>query len=312
MSENVSKHSSPQRPQSGAYSGNGKDTVLVVGAAGKYAGLVVPALARRGVKVKAFVRNAEKADAVLQAGAAEVAIGDLSELNSVQRAMKGVSSVFYLAPAFLPHEAEIGRSFVAVAREAGVRRFVFSSVIHPVLTELINHAAKIPVEEAVLTSGMEYVFLHPAMFFQNYATSFPKMRATGVVAEPWSADTRFSRVDYRDVAEVAAVALTEDRLLFGTFELCAEGHLNRKDVAKLLSEVLGSDMKAVTLDAGKAPAGVSPEDEQRAMLQQMFHWYDRHPLVGNALTLRAILQREPRTLRTYFEELAARSVAHRA
>ena len=85
-----------------------------------------------------------------------------------------------MAPAFLPREAEVGRRFVAVAREAGVRRFVFSSVIHPVLTELVNHAAKIPVEEAVLTSGMEFVFLHPAMFFQNYAASFPRMRATGI------------------------------------------------------------------------------------------------------------------------------------
>ena len=308
MSETkVSHQSNPdlKRQQSGASSDENRDVVLVVGAAGQFAGLVVPALAKRGVKVRAFVKNPEETDAAFQAGAAEVAIGDLREMSSVQRAMNGVSSAFYLAPAFLQQEADVGQSFVAAAREAGVRRFVFSSVIHPVLTELVNHAAKIPVEEAVLTSGMEYVFLHPAMFFQNFAASFPKILATGVLGEPWSSDTRFSRVDYRDVAEVAAVALTEDRLLFGTFELCAEGHLNRQDVAELLSEVLGRDIRAVRLESGKAPAGGKPEDEQRAMLQKMFDWYDHHPLVGNALTLRAILNREPRNLRTYFEELAA-------
>ena len=308
MSETkVSHQSKPElkRQQSGASPDKGKDTVLVVGAAGNFAGLVVPALANRGVKIKAFIRKSDETDAVLQAGADDVAIGHLKELSSVQRAMKGVSSVFYLAPAFLPREAEVGQSFVAAAREAGVRRFVFSSVIHPVLTELFNHAPKMPVEEALLTSGMEYVFLHPAMFFQNFAASFPKILATGVLGEPWSSDTRFSRVDYRDVAEVAAVALTEDRLLFGTFELCAEGHLNRRDVAELLSEVSGRDIRAVRLQSEKAPAGGKPEDEQRAMLQKMFDWYDHHPLVGNALTLRAILNREPRTLRTYFEELAA-------
>jgi uncharacterized protein YbjT (DUF2867 family) len=206
------------------------------------------------VKIRAFIRNSEDTDAVLKAGAAEVAIGDLKELSSVERAMKGVSSVFYLAPAFLPREAEVGQSFVAAAREAGVRRFVFSSVIHPVSTELVNHAAKIPVEEAVLTSGMEYVFLHPTMFFQNFAASFSKILVTGVLAEPWSSNTRFSRVDYRDVAEVAAIALTEDRLLFGTFELCADGHLDRRDVAKLLSEVVGRDIEAVTVKSSKAPA----------------------------------------------------------
>ena len=36
----------------------------------------------------------------------------------------------------------------------------------------------------------------------------------------------------------------------------------------------------------------------------MLRWYDAHSLLGNSLTLRAILAREPRTLRTYFEELA--------
>jgi len=33
--------------------------------------------------------------------------------------------------------------------------------------------------------------------------------------------------------------------------------------------------------------------------------YDHHGLPGNPLTLRAILEREPRSLHTYFEELAA-------
>ncbi len=45
----------------------------------------------------------------------------------------------------------------------GVRRFVFSSVIHPVLSQLSNHAAKAPVEEAVLNSNLEYTFLHPTL-----------------------------------------------------------------------------------------------------------------------------------------------------
>jgi len=35
--------------------------------------------------------------------------------------------------------------------------------------------------------------------------------------------------------------------------------------------------------------------------------YDRHGLLGSALTLRAILGRAPRTLRAYFEELAGKS-----
>jgi uncharacterized protein YbjT (DUF2867 family) len=281
-------------------------TILAIGAVGEFAGLVVPALAGRGARVRGLVRDAAQGDAARARGAAEIAIGDLRDRASVDAALRGVDAVFYIAPAFMADEAEVGTVVVNAARRAGVRRVVFSSVIHPILGALVNHAAKAPVEEAIVESGMEYAFLHPALFMQNLAGSWPTVVESGVFAEPWSAETRFSRVDYRDVAEVAALALTEDRLTYGTYELCAEGHLNRHDVAALMGEALGWEIAAGTLDpdkpAGDAPrGGASPPPPLRAM----FAWYDRHGLLGNALTLRAILGREPRTLRAYIEELAA-------
>lgn len=272
-------------------------TILAIGADGKFAGLVVPALAARGAKVRGLIRDLNAADAVRAHGAAEVAIGDLRDHASIDRALEGVTSVFYIAPAFLPGEAEVGKAMVSAAIKAGVRRFVFSSVIHPVLSGLRNHAEKAPIEEAVLDSDLEYSFLHPSLFFQNYAATWDRIVKTGVVAEPWSNDTRFSRVDYRDVAEVAAIALTEDRLLDGTFELCAEGALDRHGVAALAGEVLGRDIKAARID----PDTLGPETTQ---MRPMFDHYERFGLRGNALTLRAILGREPRTLRDYFTELA--------
>jgi uncharacterized protein YbjT (DUF2867 family) len=276
-------------------------TVLAVGAAGKFAGLVIPELAKRGATVRGLVKDEKQADDVRRHGAAEIAVGDLSNRSSVRAALEGVDSVFYIAPAFLPNEVDAGKGMVEAARQMGVRRFVFSSVIHPILSALENHAAKAPVEEAILTSGMEYSFLHPSVFFQNYAQSWPKVVQTGVLAEPWSIDSRFSRVDYRDVAEAAAIALTEDQLLSGTFELCSEGHLDRKDVAAIIGKVLGRDIKAEKIDPQRAAGG------QAAGLKKMFDWYDARGLQGCALTLRAILGREPRTLRAFFEELAAGS-----
>ena len=211
-----------------------------------------------------------------------------------------MDAVFYIAPAALENEAEVGKQFVAAAKQAGVRRLVFSSVIHPVLSELVNHADKAPVEEALLDSGMEYVFLQPAMFFQNFIAAWAKMRESGVYGEPWSTETRFTRVDYRDVAEVAAIALTEDRLLYGTFELCAEGNMNRHDLAALMSEVLGKQVKPIKIEL-PAQANMPPK------LTRMFDWYDKHALLGNSTILRAILRREPRTLRSFFEELNAQA-----
>lgn len=273
------------------------ETILAVGAGGKFAGLVIPELARRGVRVRGLVHDATDADAVRAHGAHDVVVGDLADGASVAAALKGVDRVFYIAPVALPAEADVGKAFVAASIAAGVRRFVFSSVIHPVLSGLPNHAQKAPVEEAVLNSDLEYSFLHPTVLFQNYTGAWPEIVKTGVIAEPWSNDTRFSRVDYRDVAEVAAIALTEERLLYGTFELCAEGALDRHEVAALISEVLGRKI---------SPERIDPDtlgDAAQAM-RPMFDHYDRVGLRGNALTLRAILGREPHTLRAFFEELA--------
>jgi uncharacterized protein YbjT (DUF2867 family) len=277
-------------------------TVLAVGAAGKFAGLVVPELAKRGVTVRGLVKDEKQGDDVRRHGARQIAVGDLSSRSSVRAALDGVDSVFYIAPAFLPNEANVGKAMVEAAQQAGVRRFVFSSVIHPILSALENHAAKAPVEEAILTSGMEYSFLHPTVFFQNYTQGWPKIAETGVLAEPWSIDSRFSRVDYRDVAEVAAIALAEDRLLYGTFELCSEGHFDRQDVAAIIGKVLGRDIKADKIDPDKAASG---SGGQATGLKKMFDWYDARGIRGCALTLRAILGREPRSLRAFFEELAA-------
>lgn len=271
--------------------------VLAVGAAGKFAGMIVPELARRGAVVRGMVRDARQADAVRKRGATEVAVADLQDGRSLRAALEGVASVFYIAPAFHPQEAEIGRGMIAAARQAGVRRFVFSSVIHPSLGALVNHSAKAPVEDAVLQSGMEYVLLQPTMFFQNLAGAWPKVVEHGVFAEPWSCETRFSRVDFRDVAEVAAIALAEDRLLNGTYELCSEGSLNRRDVAGLMREALGRDIRAAVAGSGKPGTG-SP-------IERMFSYYNHHGLMGNPLVLRAILGREPRTLRAFIQELAA-------
>lgn len=272
-------------------------TILVVGAVGETAGLVVPALLERGAIVRGLVRKPEQIKLAEDRGVTEVVVGDLADPESLDAALRGVDGVFHIGPVFAADEVQLGLNMVRAARRAGVRKFVFSSVIHPIL-DLPNHAAKAPVERALVNSDLDYTILHPTMLYQNYALSWASIMEMGILREAWSPGTRFSRVDYRDVAEVAAIALTEDRLAYGTFELCAPGILSRHDVAELLSQVVGRNIAVGTAD--RSTLKQAPED-----MIAMFEHYDHHGLKGSPLTLRAILGREPHTLRAYFEELAA-------
>jgi uncharacterized protein YbjT (DUF2867 family) len=69
---------------------------------------------------------------------------------------------------------------VDAAKQAGVRRFIFSSVIDLVISTLENHRATAPVEEAIIESGMEYALLQPTLFFQNLARGWSTVVKTSL------------------------------------------------------------------------------------------------------------------------------------
>ena len=280
--------------------------ILVFGASGRYAGLLIPELVARGAIVRGLIRNPDKRSQVEKRGAAEIVVAELHDRASLDAAMRDVDGVFYIAPVYPGDESQqVGISFVGAAKMAGVKRIVFSSVIHPVLAKLDNHIQKVPVEAAIIESGLTFTILHPAHFYQNMAAFWPGVLKDGVFIEPYSTTKRLSHVDYRDVAEVAAIAFTEDRLVNGTFELCADHGLNRVEVAAVMSEVLGRPIRAEALDLDTWRARSKADDYTKQALARMFNFYNSYGLIGNPLILNAILGRKPRSLHQFFSDLQA-------
>lgn len=280
--------------------------VLVVGATGKFARMIVPELRRRNVVVRALVRDEAGAAVARSLGVTEIALGDLRDTESLTRAMPGVDGIFHIGPAFTSDEAAMGVALVEAAQQSSVRKFVFSSVIQPTNTRLANHASKIPVENALYSSRLEYTILHPANFMQNIGLAWPSIRDHACFGEPFPKNTRIARVDYRDVAEIAAVALTDDRLAYATFELCA-GMFSRMDIVATLSEALGYPVAALQpgFSEWAAKARLPYGEDQLLLLAKVFDHYQAVGLGGKSLALRAALGREPRSLREYIKDLIA-------
>lgn len=280
--------------------------VLTVGASGKFAGLVVPELNRRGATVRALVRNERSGDKARENGASEIAIGDLRYPGTLPAALESVDAVFHIDPAFAPNEAELGIGMVEAAARAGIGKFVFSGVIHPTLSKMVNHAAKQPVEEALFESGLNYVILQPAMFMQTLETAWPQVLSSGRLALPYSKEQKVCYVDYRDVAEAAAIGATTDRLDYGVFELSSPGRYDRIELAAMMSEAAGMDVEASEPSFDEwAQAAHIADGNIRDGMARMYDHYDRFGFPGgNALILEAILQRPPRTLREFVAELA--------
>ncbi|WP_410809736.1 NmrA family NAD(P)-binding protein [Micromonospora sp. 067-2] len=278
--------------------------VLAVGAAGQRAGLAVRALVEAGVDVRGLVHSAGKERVARANGAAETVVADLGDHDALVAALRGVDGVFHVIPAFAPDEAGMGVAMVRAAVDAGVGRFVFSSVYHPSLTSLSNHRAKQPAEQALYDSHLRFTILQPAMFMSQLDGLVGAARDKGVVSGPYSADSRMSYVDYRDVAEVVALAFTTDRLDNGTFELSAPGMYSRVDLAALLTDIVGRPVRAESTPAALPDSMPAP---MREGLMRMLAHYDEHGFHGgNDLVLEAILGRRPTGVPDYLAEVAAR------
>ena len=276
-------------------------TVLVVGASGPTAGLVAAELRRRGARVRGMIRDPGRACVARRGGSDETVVADLADPASLRAAADGVDAVFHLGPVWATGEAGMGVAMVEAAKAAGARKVVFSSVYHPSLS-LANHVAKRPVEEALFDSGLTFTVLQPAMFMQNLGAPFDEAARSGEVSMPYSRHARVCYVDYRDVAEAAAVALTTDRLDDGTFELSAPGTVDRRDIARLMGAALGRTVRAGESPPPDPPSG---DDEAQRGMARMFAHYDAHGFPGgNALVLRAVLGHEPRSLADFFAERA--------
>lgn len=166
---------------------------LVTGATGKVGNAVARRLVERGDEVVALVRDAERARGALPDGV-ETAVGDVTDLESVRRAVEGVEAVFNcmgIYEQWLPDpgefdrvNAEGARNVVAAAREAGVKRAVHTStfdVFHAERGGTMSEAdladypkgtpyerSKQRAEELVLgeaAHGIEVVIVNPASVY---------------------------------------------------------------------------------------------------------------------------------------------------
>ncbi|MBC7866369.1 MAG: NmrA family NAD(P)-binding protein [Gloeobacteraceae cyanobacterium ES-bin-316] len=274
--------------------------VLMIGATGKYASLLIPALKKRDVTIFALLQDADKEKEAINNGVDKTIIGDLNNPESLEKALHGVEGVFHINPAFAENEVAMGIAMVTAAKKAKVKKFVFSSVYHPSLS-LINHSAKRPVEEALYNSGMTFTVLQPAIYMQNFDMGWAGIRKSKKLLLPYSAAAKMCYVDYREVAEVAALAFTEDKLMNGTFELCSQGLYSGEEIAAFMSKSIGETIEAQTLSTEEWLHNAHiPDGLLKKGLLAMNKEYDKHGFSGgNALVLQTILGRKETSVEDY-------------
>ena len=208
---------------------------LVLGATGTVGSQVTRELLSRGHQVRVLTRKPEKAKPL---GAVEVVTGDLMDPTTLRTIYAGVDGAFLLT-GLSPSESHEGLMAVTAAIPAKLKRIVFLS-IHRLddAPHLPHFGAKVGIEAAIKSSGIPYTILRPNNFYQNDAWYRDAILTHGVYPQPIG-QIGLSRVDVRDIAEAAVIALTQEGHSGKTWNLVGPRVINGPETAAIWSKHLG-------------------------------------------------------------------------
>lgn len=219
------------------------NTILVTGATGNIAGLVIPDLIKSGANVRAYVRNPEKAQSLKEMGV-ELFEGDFDNQEALNNAASGVDAILAITP---PNAlaVEQGRAILTAAKKAGNPYIVRISAIgaaHDAPTE--NGRLHIVSDEELIASGLPYTILRPHFFMQNLFGVVDTIKGDGNMYMGM-ADGKVGIIDVRDIADCAVSLLVDRGHDNKVFTPTGPASISFYDMAKMMGEGLGKDVNYI-------------------------------------------------------------------
>jgi uncharacterized protein YbjT (DUF2867 family) len=277
--------------------------ILLTGATGKTGSETAKALAARGVKARALVRNPDKAAALGQAGI-ELVVGDASNADSVRKALVGISKLLILLPNSRS-QLDLEKGLVDLARSAGVRHIVKMSSMEA------KASADTPIpkihwdsEEYIRASGLAWTMIKPNFFMQNLLASAPRIKEGKAFSLPMG-NGKTAMADARDIGAVTAEALAGKGHEGKSYEITGPELLTFGEVAERFSEVLGTKISYVAADPAaylEILKRVLPNEWHANAVSELFREIAEGGLKHKTDTFRQLMGREPISLSQFIRD----------
>ncbi|HEX2917305.1 MAG TPA: NmrA family NAD(P)-binding protein [Edaphobacter sp.] len=214
--------------------------ILVTGGTGNVGRLVVRELLKRGAQVRVLARK-EPEPGKLPLDV-EIAFGDMMDPVSLEQAMAAVDKMFLLN-AVAPEELTQALIAFGIARRIGIRHITYLSVFKAEKFRDVPHfASKLAVEGASREFGVPFTILRPGYYIQNEANLKQVLTGPGLYPMPIG-EAGICAVDVRDIAEAAAISLTEEGHEQQTYDLVGPGLISGPGNATIWSGLLGKEIK---------------------------------------------------------------------
>jgi uncharacterized protein YbjT (DUF2867 family) len=284
----------------------GSSMILVIGATGTVGSPLIQELVSRGANIRAFVRDSAAARARLGTRIA-LAEGDLAEAETIQRALRGVASVF-LACANGPRQVEFETNAIEAAAAAGISLVVkLSAALAAVGSPLEVADWNARIEQVLWASGCPAVVLRPGFYMSNVLTGADEVRRCDKLRAP-AGNARIAMIDPRDVAAAAAVALTEPVEDGVTHALTGPEAISYEQIAICLSEVTGRKVEFVDTSDDAARKNFAAAGMPQWMVEhlvKLFEMLRASVAVETTDTVRTLTGQDPRTFPEFAHHHAA-------
>jgi uncharacterized protein YbjT (DUF2867 family) len=213
--------------------------ILVTGGTGNVGGKVVSELLKRGADVRVLARK--QPEKMAQAGV-EIVTGDLLDPASVEQAMRGVDKLFLLNAVVAD---ELTQALIAygIAKRLELKHVTYLSVFKVDQFRDVPHfASKLAVEGALREFGVPFTILRPGYYIQNDLGLKDALTKAGVYPMPLGT-AGIAAADVRDIAEAAAISLTENGHDGQTYDIVSPALISGPGNAALWSKLLGKEIK---------------------------------------------------------------------
>jgi uncharacterized protein YbjT (DUF2867 family) len=238
--------------------------------------LLTEALIARGAEFSVMLRPGDSGGRVAGKPGVTSTEGDFDDPASLRGALGGVDRAFLLTNSSERTEAQ-QIAFVEAAQAQRVGQVVYLSQLaaDPQSPDrfLRYHGA---VEAALTNSTVGWTFVRPNLILQAYIP-FAPLIAQGVLQAPIG-DATVSVVDARDIAAVAAAALTENGHVGKTYTVTGPAAVSHADIATAIGDVIGRPVRFERMPPKEFVAmvtGVGMPQWQADGLGEDYAHYDR-------------------------------------
>lgn len=211
----------------------------ITGATGKLGRLTISKLVKKSKaeNLTALVRSTDKA-ADLNIAAREF---DYSKPEKLADALKGIDTLLLISSNEIGQRAVQHKNVIEAAKKAGIKRIVYTSLLHADRSTLNLAGEHLETEEALKKSGIKYTILRNGWYTENYTGSIKGALASGALIGS-AGNGNISSAPRGDFAEAAAVVLTGEGHEGKTYELAGDESYTLTDLAAEISKQSGKNI----------------------------------------------------------------------